>query len=75
MVVSTLDGKVSALDVQDSGKILWSVDADTRPLLSSSIGNLEVGTSQNSLKNMLECGIKLQCNLPNPTPEYFNILL
>ena len=42
MVVSTLDGKVSALDVQNNGNILWSVDADTRPLLSSSIGNLEV---------------------------------
>lgn len=43
MVVSTLDGKVSALDIHDNGRTLWSVDADTRPLLSSSIGNLEVG--------------------------------
>lgn len=42
MVVSTLDGKVSALDIQDNGNILWSIDADTRPLLSSSIGNLEI---------------------------------
>ena len=44
MVVSTLDGKVSALDVQNNGNILWSIDADTRPLLSSSIGNLEVSS-------------------------------
>ncbi|XP_052102279.1 eukaryotic translation initiation factor 2-alpha kinase 3-like isoform X1 [Mytilus californianus] len=51
MVVSTLDGKVSALDVQDSGKILWSVDADTRPLLSSSIGNLEI--TRNGMKTRL----------------------
>ncbi|WAR22378.1 E2AK3-like protein [Mya arenaria] len=31
--VSTLDGKLSALDVHDEGELLWSVPADTRPLL------------------------------------------
>lgn len=51
MVVSTLDGKVSALDVQNNGNILWSVDADTRPLLSSSIGNLEI--TRNGMKTRL----------------------
>ena len=42
MLISTLDGKLSALDVQDEGKLLWSVQADTRALLSSSISKLEV---------------------------------
>ena len=40
--MSTLDGKLSALDVKDDGKLLWSVQADSRPLLSSSISKLEV---------------------------------
>ena len=42
MLVSTLDGKLSALDVREEGKLLWSVQADSRPLLSSSISKLEV---------------------------------
>ncbi|XP_067656934.1 eukaryotic translation initiation factor 2-alpha kinase 3-like [Haliotis asinina] len=42
MVVSTLDGRVSALDVGDKGQLMWSVQADSRPLLSSSISKMEV---------------------------------
>lgn len=41
-IVSTMDGKVQALDARDKGKKLWSVQADTQPLLSSSISKLEV---------------------------------
>lgn len=37
-----MDGKVQALDARDKGKKLWSVQADTQPLLSSSISKLEV---------------------------------
>ncbi|KAK3590063.1 hypothetical protein CHS0354_041095 [Potamilus streckersoni] len=42
ILVSTLDGKMSALDVKDNGRMLWSIDADSRPLLSSSISKLEI---------------------------------
>ncbi|ESO96859.1 hypothetical protein LOTGIDRAFT_159606 [Lottia gigantea] len=42
MFVSTLDGRVSVLDVKNEGQLLWSVQADARPLLSSSIGKLEL---------------------------------
>lgn len=41
-IVSTMDGKVQALDARDKGKKLWSVQADTQPLLSSSISKLEL---------------------------------
>lgn len=40
--MSTLDGKLSALDVMEEGQLLWSIAADSRPLLSSSISKLEV---------------------------------
>ncbi|XP_052269812.1 eukaryotic translation initiation factor 2-alpha kinase-like isoform X4 [Dreissena polymorpha] len=40
--ISTLDGKFSALDVKNEGELLWSVPADGRPLLSSSISQLEI---------------------------------
>lgn len=42
ILVSTLDGKLSALDVKEEVKLLWSVPADSRPLLSSSISKLEI---------------------------------
>ncbi|XP_060576600.1 eukaryotic translation initiation factor 2-alpha kinase 3-like [Ruditapes philippinarum] len=42
ILVSTLDGKLSALDDKDEGKLLWSVAADSRPLLSSSISKMEI---------------------------------
>ncbi|KAL4232210.1 Eukaryotic translation initiation factor 2-alpha kinase 3 [Mactra antiquata] len=40
--VSTLDGRLSALDIENDGQLLWSIAADTRPLLSSSISKLEI---------------------------------
>jgi hypothetical protein len=52
--VSTLDGKLSALDDKDEGKLLWSVAADSRPLLSSSISKMEV---TNIFKENLEVEI------------------
>lgn len=42
MLVSTLDGRVTALDVENKGSIAWEIQADPRPLLSSSISKLEV---------------------------------
>ncbi len=42
LLVSTLDGKLSALNVQEDGKEEWSLDVGTTPLLSSSISQLEV---------------------------------
>ncbi|CAG5133197.1 unnamed protein product, partial [Candidula unifasciata] len=42
IIVSTIDGKVSALDLQKKGSLAWSVEADTRPLYSSSLANMEV---------------------------------
>ncbi|KAL8567987.1 hypothetical protein ACOMHN_029162 [Nucella lapillus] len=42
LVVSTIDGAVSALDLRTNGDLLWSVKGDDRPLLSSSITNIQV---------------------------------
>ena len=42
MLVSTLDGKLSALNVRKEGLLEWSVSTGHGPLLSSSISNLEV---------------------------------
>ena len=41
MFVSTMDGRVSALNVGKEGEVEWSVDAGAS-LVSSSIGNIEV---------------------------------
>ncbi|XP_023237142.1 eukaryotic translation initiation factor 2-alpha kinase-like [Centruroides sculpturatus] len=41
-IVSTLDGKISALDPNDGGKLIWSHDTEPGALLSSSISNLEL---------------------------------
>lgn len=40
--VSTLDGKLSALDLANSGEKKWTVDFDHEPLISSSIHRKEV---------------------------------
>lgn len=40
--VSTLDGRLSALDVTDFGKLKWSIPTGPGPLLSSSIHRLEL---------------------------------
>ncbi|KAK3095121.1 hypothetical protein FSP39_010550 [Pinctada imbricata] len=42
MIVSTLDGRVTALDVNNKGSLAWEIQADPRPLLSSSISKLEI---------------------------------
>lgn len=42
MIVSTVDGKVLALDIQNAGQQQWSMDAGVGPLLSSSISQFEV---------------------------------
>lgn len=40
--VSTLDGKLSALDVLDNGNLKWSINTGPGSLLSSSIHRMEV---------------------------------
>lgn len=42
IIVSTLDGRLSALDGAADGQLLWSMAVDSRPLLSSSISKLEI---------------------------------
>lgn len=39
---STMDGRVTAMDVSNNGEVVWSVDADKVPLLSSSLGSQQV---------------------------------
>ncbi|VDO55307.1 unnamed protein product [Brugia timori] len=34
---STVDGKITAMDIEKSGEVVWIVDADNVPLLSSSL--------------------------------------
>ncbi|KAK2572279.1 Eukaryotic translation initiation factor 2-alpha kinase [Acropora cervicornis] len=41
VVVSTLDGKVSALDTKDNGKLLWTLPPFHGPLLSSSLSSIQ----------------------------------
>lgn len=45
IIVSTLDGKLSALDARQNGRIRWSLPAFSGPLLSSSLSSLQVSTS------------------------------
>ena len=42
VLVSTLDGQLSALDTQENGKLLWSLPAFHGPLLSSSLSSIQV---------------------------------
>lgn len=42
VVVSTLDGKVSALDTKDNGKLLWTLPPFHGPLLSSSLSSIQM---------------------------------
>ncbi|XKL59293.1 hypothetical protein PGB90_000309 [Kerria lacca] len=46
ILVSTLDGKLSALNIDDGGKEIWNVPTEPGPLLSSTIHHLEL--SENS---------------------------
>ncbi|KAK2142502.1 hypothetical protein LSH36_947g01029 [Paralvinella palmiformis] len=49
VLVSTLDGRLTALDV-GSGDEAWSLNTGTRPLLSSSISNLEINRDGSPLR-------------------------
>ena len=40
--MSTLDGKLSALDLADKGKIKWTIEVGDGPMLSSNIHRREV---------------------------------
>nr|CAB3241538.1 eukaryotic translation initiation factor 2-alpha kinase 3 [Phallusia mammillata] len=40
IIASTVDGKVSALDIHKGGKLIWQVDLGNGPLVSSSISKL-----------------------------------
>ncbi|XP_064602611.1 eukaryotic translation initiation factor 2-alpha kinase 3-like [Liolophura sinensis] len=42
MLVSTLDGKMSALDLNQKGSMAWSINTGSQPLLSSSISKLGI---------------------------------
>lgn len=42
LLVSNLDGSLSAIDMRTSGELLWSLKVDQRPLLSSSVSNIPV---------------------------------
>lgn len=42
VLVSTLDGQLSALDTKENGKLLWSLPAFHGPLLSSSLSSIQV---------------------------------
>lgn len=39
---STIDGKVTAMDIEKNGEVVWIVDADKVPLLSSSLNQQKV---------------------------------
>ncbi|XP_031629135.1 eukaryotic translation initiation factor 2-alpha kinase-like isoform X2 [Contarinia nasturtii] len=42
LYVSTLDGKISALDILDDGQKKWTINTTPGPMISSSIQNLEL---------------------------------
>ncbi|XP_012284008.1 eukaryotic translation initiation factor 2-alpha kinase [Orussus abietinus] len=45
LFVSTLDGKVSALDIAQNGELQWSLDFNDGPMLSSNIHNRELNNN------------------------------
>ncbi|XP_011632658.1 eukaryotic translation initiation factor 2-alpha kinase-like isoform X2 [Pogonomyrmex barbatus] len=45
MLVSTLDGKISAIDAGNYGDLLWSLDFNDGPMLSSNIHRRELGNN------------------------------
>lgn len=55
LFVSTLDGKVSALDAAHEGKTVWSLDLGKEPMLSSNIHQREVNLKNITLDNFLFC--------------------
>lgn len=42
LYITTLDGRLSALDIANSGKMRWSIETGPGPLISSSIHRLEL---------------------------------
>ena len=44
LLVSTLDGTLSALDVEEGGNLLWKVDTGPGGFLSSSISKVELNS-------------------------------
>ncbi|VDK47325.1 unnamed protein product [Anisakis simplex] len=42
ILVSTMDGKVTALDVNSHGRIAWTADTDSSPLLSGTLNSLQL---------------------------------
>lgn len=49
--MSTLDGKISALNMNDGGLETWSVTTGPGAMLSSSIHRLEVRFNTQAIKN------------------------
>lgn len=45
LFVSTLDGKISALDILDDGQKKWTINTTPGPMISSSIQNLELSNN------------------------------
>ncbi len=50
MIVSTLDGKLTALDPRDDGREVWSVATAPGDMLSSTISQLELTSSAKWVK-------------------------
>lgn len=42
LLVSTMDGKITALDVNSNGRVAWSANADTAPLLSGTLSSRQL---------------------------------
>uniref|UniRef100_A0A1I7V9C0 PRKR-like endoplasmic reticulum kinase n=1 Tax=Loa loa TaxID=7209 RepID=A0A1I7V9C0_LOALO len=43
-LASTIDGKITAMDIEKNGEVVWIVDADEVPLLSSSLNQQKLVT-------------------------------
>jgi len=43
LVVSTLDGQISALDLDNAGEMFWSVSTEPGEMISSTISHMELG--------------------------------
>ncbi|KAI8793692.1 eukaryotic translation initiation factor 2-alpha kinase 3 isoform X2 [Biomphalaria glabrata] len=50
VLISTIDGRISALDLHNRGKLAWSVEADSKPLYSSSLANMEMFSKGKKLR-------------------------
>ncbi|MFH4976904.1 hypothetical protein AB6A40_003613 [Gnathostoma spinigerum] len=42
LLVSTMDGKIKALDVKNNGKVLWIMDTDHSPLLEGTLNSYQL---------------------------------